>query len=64
MSQEAQQTFTLAELTAFAVPELQRIARSGKATLAAHGFAESERFALNLLAWLLTKLVQMDARPN
>ncbi|WP_157970912.1 hypothetical protein [Pseudogemmobacter bohemicus] len=28
------------------------------------GFAESERFALNRLAWLLPKLVQMEASPK
>ncbi|WP_124087992.1 hypothetical protein [Pseudogemmobacter humi] len=57
-------SYTRAELAAFAVPELQRLARSGKATLAAHGFTESERFALNRLAWPLPKLVQMEASPK
>lgn len=63
MTEEAQQTFTLAELAAFAVPELQRLARSDRATLAMHGFKESDRFALNRLSWLLPKLVQMEASP-
>ena len=54
----------MAELAAFAVPELQRLARSGKARLPAHGFAESERFALNRQAWQLPKLVQMEDSPK
>ena len=34
------------------------------AALAAQGFTEAERFALNRLAWLLPKLVPMEASPK
>lgn len=63
MSEQAQESYTMAELVAFAVPELKRLSRSDRATLAMHGFKESDRFALNRLSWLLPKLVQMEASP-